>query len=88
MATVNTTVTAAWTKVADDTDDPVLITSGHPAVFEVALVATDTAPTVTGHRVEKMSDGEALTRLVLGYGFIFMRIADSRFDTATVVVSK
>lgn len=81
------TVTAAWTKVADDTDDPVFITSAHPAVFEVALVATDTAPTVTGHRVPLMSEGDCITR-VIGDGFIFMRIADSRFSTATVVVTK
>jgi hypothetical protein len=88
MATVNTTITSAWTKLADAADDPVLITSGTSAVVEVATVATNVAPSVTGHRLEELASGQAVTRAVIGDGYIFARIVDPRFLTAEMVVSK
>jgi hypothetical protein len=88
MATSNVTVTAAWTKLAVADDDPVLVTSKSPAVFEFATTATDVAPTVNGHTVSDMSGGAAMTRMVIGDGFLWCRITDGRFTSASMEVSK
>jgi hypothetical protein len=88
MATGNVNVSSAWTKLADDGDDPVLVTSKSAAVFEFATTSTDVAPTVTGHTVADMSGGAAMTRMVIGDGFLWCRITDARFASASVEVSK
>ena len=88
MPTVNTTITGTWTKLANDTDDPVLITSNSLAAIEIATVATDVAPSVSGHRLEGFAGGMGVTRSVLGDGFVFARIVDSRFASAVMVVTK
>ena len=41
MATVNITVTSAWTKLADTADEHVFVTAAGPAVLEVATTAAD-----------------------------------------------
>jgi hypothetical protein len=88
MATSNVTISATWTKLATADDDPVLVTSKSPAMIEFATTATDVAPTVTGHAVPDMSGGAAMTRMVIGDGFLWCRIVDSRFASASVEVSK
>jgi hypothetical protein len=70
MATTNESLTKTWAKLADDADDPVLVTCRGPAFLEVALTATDTAPTVRGHHV---APGQAITRSAVGDGFLWMR---------------
>ena len=88
MATINTTVNKTWTKVAETADDPVLISrSSAQGSLEFALTAADSAPTgIVGHQLDP---DEALTRLVAGEGFIWMRVgAGSRNDTTVVIVTK
>jgi hypothetical protein len=74
VATSNVTVTSAWTKVADDTDDPVLIQCPVRASWEVAAVATEVAPEVAGHRL--IGPNQAVTRDLIGAGFIYCRLLD------------
>jgi hypothetical protein len=81
MATTNVTVTTTWTKVADDTDDPVCISSNSATDWEWACVGTDTAPSVSGHL---MTMGQGATGGPLGItrsqaitGFIYARMIDS-----------
>ena len=88
MATVNTTITKDWTKVAETADDPVLISrASHPGDIEFALTATDAAPTgIEGHR---LNPEEALTRTVAGEGYIWMKVGSgSRNDSTVVIVTK
>jgi len=86
MATSNIAITKTWTKVAEDTDDPVLLTFRLAGSLEVATTSTDVAPTVRGHRV---SHGDSVTRLVLGDGFMWARCApDGPIANAVVEVSK
>ena len=71
MATTNEELTKTWAKMADDTDDPVLVTFRGPAFLEVALTATDAAPTVArGHQI---GNGMAITRAAVGDGYLWMR---------------
>lgn len=86
MTTVNTAVTSAWTKLADDTDTSFLVTWDEQVSAEFAVTATDTAPTVRGHRLTREM---ALTRPVLGDGFVWARlVAGSIPATVAMVVSK
>lgn len=84
MATANITITRAWTKVAEDFDNFLLDIPGS-LEFEVAATETDTAPIVLGHRLK---DGDALTRTVLGSGFVWCRVVDGRYDTTIAVITK
>jgi hypothetical protein len=88
MATTNATITKAWTQVAATADDLVLITrSDDVGSVEFALTAADSAPTgIVGH---KLMPDEAITREVVGEGYIWMRVGlGSRNDSTSVVVSK
>jgi len=86
MPTVNTAVTTTWTKVAETTDLAVLMTWNPAVVLEIATTTADTAPTVAGHR---LSNYDALTREVIGTGYLWARIiAGSRPTTISVIVTK
>ena len=86
MATLNTTITSAWTKVAETTDNDFLITMDNVVTIEVATTATDTAPTVKGHRIN--NEG-ALVRSVLGGGYVWAKlVANSLQTSVTLIVSK
>ena len=88
MATVNTTITKDWTKVAETADDPVLISRTSAAGnVEFALTAADSAPTgIVGHQ---LNAEEALTRTVAGEGYIWMKVGSgSRNDSTVVIVTK
>jgi hypothetical protein len=81
MATTNVTVTDSWTKVADDTDDPVCISANSTLDWEWATIVTDEDPSVAGHL---MSSGSTRGSIVLGItraqaisGFIYARMLDS-----------
>jgi len=74
MATTSVAVTTSWTKVADDTDDPVLIQCPVRAHWEVAAVATEVTPDVSGHRL--IGPNQAVTRDLIGAGFIYCRLLD------------
>ena len=86
MATVNTPLTNEWQKVAETADDPVLMQSyGKVAQVEYATTDDDEAPDsdLIGHRLE---GHEAMTRLVLGEGYIWVRLYASA-KAATLVIT-
>jgi hypothetical protein len=88
MSTSNITISKTWTKVADDSDDPILITrSDAVGSVEVALTAADGAPSgIVGHTLK---NEEGITRSAVGDGFVWMRLgAGSRNTTTSVVVTK
>jgi hypothetical protein len=71
MATTNVTLTTAWTQVAADSDDPVLLQAIGGGPWQVAAMATEAAPSVSGHLIE--GPQTAITRAVLGSGFIYAK---------------
>jgi len=83
MSTSNLDLTTAWEKVAEAADDPVLLQLTTDLEWEVAAVATDTDPTVTGHLVR--STLQQVARSDLGAGYLFARM---RRGTGVLVVSK
>jgi len=85
MATSNVSLTTTWAKVAEDSDDPVLV-QAVAGNIEIAATATDSAPAASlrGHR---LSVYESASRMVVGDGFYWARASDT-FAAATLVVSK
>lgn len=88
MATTNVSLTTAWVKLAESSDDRVLISyNSSSAYIQVATTAADSAPVgIEGHIVGPM---EGVIRDVIGAGYIWGRVtADSVDSTVTVVVTK
>lgn len=85
MATSNITITSAWTQLALDTNTELLATWDTAATVEVATTAASVAPTVTGHRLGRE---QALSRGVLGSGFVWARLVGGVPASLSVVVSK
>lgn len=86
MPTSNINITTSWTKVADDTNQELLVSWNEPVSMEVALTSANGAPTVSGHTI---APGSAITRPILGAGFVWMRqIAAGGPATVPVVVTK
>jgi hypothetical protein len=83
MATSNITVTTTWTKVADDTDDPVTIQCVTDAGFQVAGTSADSAPDVIG---KTLSGKEQIAnRDNIGPGYLWVRLVSGRSSCAFVV---
>lgn len=72
MPTQNIAVGANWTKLADSSHMEMLVTWTDPVEVEIATTATDAAPTVVGHRLDRST---ALTRAAIGAGFVWARHA-------------
>lgn len=86
MPTINIPVTSAWTKVADASNAELLLTWNSAVILEVATTAADAVPTVNGHR---LNQGNAVTRGVMGAGFVWVReVAGSVPASINVVVTK
>ena len=86
MTTSNMHVGNTWIQVAADIDTPVLITWDDPVELEIAATATNTQPTITGHKVNRE---EAITRYAIGDGFLWMRTPKGYAGgNVLVVVSK
>lgn len=88
MATVNTTITKAWTKIAENTADPFLASSVQSSAIEYATTAADEAPSesLVGHNLVGVD--LAVIRSVIGPGFVWARISPrAAIAEATVVVS-
>ena len=86
MATSNATITKTWTQVAADSDDPVTVTWRSGAFLEVALTATNAAPTVRGHLLKS---GDVVTRNAVGDGYMWMRCDPAgSFTSALIEVTK
>ncbi len=87
MATTNTSVTTTWTKVADDSDDPVTVTWRNGAYLEVAMTAADSAPTVD--RGHLLKSGDVVTRNAVGDGYMWLRCDPAgSFSSALIEVTK
>lgn len=90
MPTTNVNLTTTWTKVAESSDSELLIQAhidvktSRYALFEIAAVATDTAPTVLGHQVYYTE--QAVTRDTIGSGYLYARAIDP--EAITLVVTK
>jgi hypothetical protein len=88
MPTTNITVNkTTWTKVADSSNSELLMSWDYPTPMEVAVTATNAVPTVIGHKIASES---AITRALLGSGFVWMKQAPNNGNPAelTVVVTK
>jgi hypothetical protein len=83
MPTVNLNVTESWTKIADATHLTVLVTSRSIYTIEVAVTAADSAPEVLGHLLH---DGDAITRDIVGPGFLWARVSDGRHVAGSAFV--
>jgi hypothetical protein len=84
MATQNATITSAWSKIADSADDPFLAQPFGSSTFQIATMATETAPTVEGHVIK--ASGQAISRDLIGAGHVYARVV-SGAPSATLVVS-
>ena len=86
MPTINQTITSTWVKVASDSDDTLLVTWDAPVLIEVATTSTDVVPTVKGH---SLSREDAISRIVLGDGYVWVRLAaGTKPDSTMLVVTK
>lgn len=83
MATTNIEVTSSWVKLADVTDTELLVTWSTPVTIEVATTSANTAPTVNGHR---LSNSDAITRGVIGSGYVWAKLVSGAFPPAAPVV--
>jgi hypothetical protein len=75
MATKNTIIDDEWSLVANSVDDPVLI-QPYSSLMQVEYLATaelvsEVDADLLGHR---LTVGEALTRAVIGDGYIWARV--------------
>ena len=89
MSTQNATITESWSKIADTADDPLLIQAAHGGSiqYEIATVATETAPTVAGHTIYQ--NEQAMTRSVLGAGHVYARLtySSASADAGVLIVT-
>ena len=86
MPTINTPVTAAWTKIAAAADTELLATWNTPVHLDLAVTATDVAPTVEGHRLTKE---DQITRAAVGAGFVWVKLRPGSLPaTVNMVVTK
>ena len=90
MATTNVTVTNVWTKIAEDTAEYLLVSAPYSrygtnhVTVEFAVTDADAAPSesLAGHALD---GSDALTRGVIGPGFVWARALQDR--NAGIVVS-
>lgn len=86
MTTSNVFVGAAWTKIAESSDEALLVTWTDTTFIEFATTIVDAAPTVIGHQVSRE---EAVTRNVFPNGYVWARTLPGSYPaTCRVVVTK
>lgn len=86
MTTTNTSITSAWTKVANAADASLLISWLEAVAIEFAATDTDSVPTVPGHM---MLREQGLTRAMIGAGFVWARTKPGfPYPNFTLTVSK
>ena len=85
MATINTTLTAAWVRLATPAATRLLVSTTSANAIEIAITDTDTAPsqTLTGHHIDHT---QAASRDLLGPGYIWARVAPGQIGATAVVV--
>lgn len=86
MSTQNATITESWSKIADSADDPLLIQAANDGSiqYQIATMATETAPTIAGHTIYQ--NQQAMTRSVLGDGHVYARLTYSSASAASGVL--
>jgi hypothetical protein len=85
MSTQNVILTDAWLKVAEAADEQACFQSlGDVPRVEYATTEDDSDPEpgLSGHR---LAGNEVMTRLVIGAGYIWARLFDTRKPTLLVV---
>lgn len=85
MSTLNIAITNAWTKLADASATELLVSWADPVTVELATTEADAAPTVVGHRLTR---DDAVSRGVLGSGYVWARLIGKVPAGANLVVSK
>lgn len=82
-ATSNLTLTPTWVKAVTGTTEDFLASTHETGSVEFAVTATDVTPTLAkGHLLQA---GDALTRAVVGTGYVWARKA-SKFPAQVVLV--
>ena len=72
MATQNVILSKNWKKIADSSDDPVLIQTNDRGVkFQVATMDSETDPIIDGHVIHDEKSG--ITRSIIGAGHIYAK---------------
>lgn len=82
MPTINTPITATWTKIAAAADTELLATYNSPVGVDLAVTAADAAPTVEGHRLTK---DDQISRAAVGTGFVWVKVAPGSVPTSIVM---
>lgn len=86
MATYNIPVSTSWVKIAENVNTDLLVTWNIPGILEIATTSADSAPTVTGHRLNRE---HAITRNVLGAGYVWAKwVPAGKPASVTLIVSK
>jgi hypothetical protein len=83
MATTNPTVTKSWVMLVPAAKNFIL--SAVEVVLEIAVTDINAAPTLeTGHVISPY-ERESVSRVLIGPGYVWARIAPSQTQNATVV---
>jgi len=69
MATQNATITSSWSKIADSGDSALLIQASGYIEWQVAAMASESAPSVEGHTISGRD--RALSRALIGDGHVY-----------------
>lgn len=88
MATTNISINHAWTQLATAAEEAVLISTKFPHPVQYATTAADVAPDLEGHT---LANKDALSRSVIGSGYIWARVAPDVVlvsESVTLVVTK
>ena len=84
--TTNPLITRAWSVIAEPTDN-FLFTAISTIPLEVAVTATEVAPTIEhGHPVSAY-ERESPSRAALGAGYVWARIAPGHSDPVSTVAT-
>jgi len=84
MATQNATLTSSWSKIADSADNTLLIQASGYIEWQVATMASESAPTVEGHTIGGRD--RAVSRDMIGDGHVYARLTAGG-DSATLIVT-
>lgn len=86
MPTTNVSVTTSWTKIAE-AGEAFLLSANVRSVIQVATTTADAAPVIEGHQLSVGGSQDALTRDVIGAGYVWARTVGN-WPGATLVLTK
>lgn len=89
MATTNVTLSSSWQKLVDSGQDFTIsfVHSGRAQIVEIAIVGTDTAPTVAHGRqlAVGVEQNPGINRSITGPGYVFGRLASGNGSLIAVL---